>query len=116
MVEVFIALYMHDRIVRPYIGDVLVVILIYCFCRSFLRVRIKLLAVAVLLFAFVIEVLQYFEIVRRMGLERSKLARVVIGVGFEWLDLVSYCAGIAIVLVFESLRKPKMELRRENSL
>lgn len=116
MVEVFIALYMHDRIVRPYIGDVLVVILIYCFCRSFLRVRIKLLAVAVLLFAFVIEVLQYFEIVRRMGLERSKLARVVIGVGFEWLDLVAYCAGIAIVLVFESLRKPKMELRRENSL
>jgi hypothetical protein len=105
IVEVLIALYVHDRIIRPYIGDVLVVILIYCFCRSFLRVPVRPLAVCVLLFAFLIEVLQYFQIVRVLGLQDSKIARTVIGVGFEWLDLAAYSVGIVLVLLIEKSRE-----------
>src|SRR3954469_23359590 len=104
IVEVLIALYVHDKIIRPYIGDVLVVILIYCFCRSFLRVPVKPLAISVLLFAFLIELLQYFQIVRVLGLQDSKIARTVIGVGFEWLDLVAYMVGFVMVLAVEKRR------------
>ena len=107
IVELLIALYVHDRIIRPYIGDVLVVILIYCFCRSFLRVPVKPLAFGVLLFAFLIELLQYFQIVRVLGLQDSKIARTVIGVGFEWLDLVAYTVGFVLVLVVEKWRKQR---------
>ena len=32
IIELIIALYVHDRIIRPYIGDMLVVVLVYCFC------------------------------------------------------------------------------------
>lgn len=32
-VEVLIALYVHDDFIRPYIGDVLVVGVVYCFLR-----------------------------------------------------------------------------------
>ncbi len=35
IIEILIALYVHDEIVRPYIGDVLVSILVYCFVKAF---------------------------------------------------------------------------------
>ncbi|MEO6669959.1 MAG: DUF2809 domain-containing protein, partial [Ferruginibacter sp.] len=96
--EVLIALYVHDKIVRPYIGDVLVVILIYSFIRSFLELPALRLAIAVLLFAFLIEFLQYLQIVKLLGLHENKLARIVIGTSFAWNDILAYCGGIMIVL------------------
>ncbi|WP_092559518.1 hypothetical protein [Anaeromicropila populeti] len=33
-IEVLIARYVHDTVIRPYIGDVLVVIVLYCLVRS----------------------------------------------------------------------------------
>ena len=36
IVETLIALFVRDAFIRPYMGDVLVVILIYCFVRIFI--------------------------------------------------------------------------------
>ena len=105
VVEVLIALYLHDRIIRPYIGDLLVVIMIYCFVKSFLNTDVIRTALAVLLFAYIIEVLQYFKFVKLLGLQNSKLASVVLGTSFQWIDLVAYTAGAAIVVAIEKLRK-----------
>lgn len=104
IVEVLIAMYVHDPIVRPYIGDVLVVILLYCFVRSFLRTPVVPTAIAVLLFSFLIETLQYFQIGHRLGLEHSQVAMTIIGSSFEWIDLIAYTAGFAIVLFIETKR------------
>lgn len=101
-IEVFIALYVHDTIIRPYIGDVLVVILIYCFVKSFLKLPVLPAAVFVLLFSFGVEFLQYLNIVEKLGLQNSKIARTVIGTSFAWIDLVCYIAGIIIVLIAEN--------------
>ena len=43
LIEVLIAIYVHDAFVRPYIGDVLVVVVIYTFIRIFVPERCKLL-------------------------------------------------------------------------
>lgn len=102
--EVLIALYVNDRIIRPYIGDVLVVILIYCFIKAFLDMKVLPTAIFVLVFAFFIEMLQYLNIVEKLGLEKSRIARTVIGTSYEWVDLVAYIAGILIVLIVEKLR------------
>lgn len=99
--EVLIALYLHDRFVRPYVGDYLVVILIYCFVRSFVRMPVLPAAMAVLVFSYSIETLQYFNIVTILGLEDVKIARIVIGTGFSWWDLVAYTLGIATVVALE---------------
>jgi hypothetical protein len=104
IIEVLIALFVTDRFVRPYFGDVLVVILIYCFIKSFLRLPVFPLAMAVLVFAFTIETLQYFKIVVKLGLGKSQIARTVIGTSFAWADLVAYVVGIVIVLVVEKHR------------
>src|SRR5688500_18670850 len=79
VIEVLIAMYVKDRIIRPYVGDVLVVIMIYCFVRSFFNAPIFKVALGVLIFAFTIETLQYIRVVHVLGLQRSKLARTVIG-------------------------------------
>ena len=50
LTEVLIALYVHDAFVRPYIGDVLVVIVIYTFIRIFVPERCKLLPLYVFYF------------------------------------------------------------------
>lgn len=58
IVEIFIALYVHDAFVRPYVGDILVAILIYCFIKSFVTLPALPVAVSVLLFTFAIEFVQ----------------------------------------------------------
>ena len=58
LIEVLIAIYVHDAFVRPYIGDVLVVVVIYTFIRIFVPVRCKLLPLYVSIFAALVEVLQ----------------------------------------------------------
>lgn len=102
--EVLIAMYAHDQVVRPYVGDLLVVILIYCFLQSFLRLPFKKTAIGVLIFSFIVEILQYFKLVELLGLQHSTIARIVIGTSFQWIDLVAYTAGIFIVLIVERRR------------
>ena len=104
IIEVLIAKHLHDRVIRPYVGDVLVVMLIYCFVRSFFRFPVLPTAIATLLFAFLIETLQYFNIVHLLGLEKYFLARVVIGTSFGWIDLIAYTIGALIVLGVEKAR------------
>jgi hypothetical protein len=102
--EVLIALFINDNFVRPYIGDVLVVILIYCFLKAFIKLPVITTAILVLLFAFTIEILQYFHFVEKLGLEESQIARTVLGTAFSWKDLIAYTAGIIIVMLVELIR------------
>lgn len=103
-VEVLIALFINDNFVRPYIGDVLVVILIYCFLKAFIKLPVLTTAILVLLFSFTIELLQYFNFVQKLGMEGSEVARTVLGTAFSWKDLIAYSAGIVIVLLAEGTR------------
>jgi hypothetical protein len=101
-IEVVIALYVHDHFVRPFLGDVLVVGLIYCFLKSFLKLPVIATAIFVLLFAFSIEWLQFLNILEKLGLQKSKLARTVIGTSFSWEDILCYIVGIAVLLAVEN--------------
>ncbi|MEB3229390.1 MAG: DUF2809 domain-containing protein [Leptolyngbyaceae bacterium] len=101
LVEIYIATHIQDDFIRPYVGDFLVVILIYAMVRSFFRFSAMTTAIAVLLFAFSVEILQYFRIVDRLGLSESSLARVIIGTSFSWEDLLAYTLGIIVTLLIE---------------
>lgn len=105
IVEVLIALYVKDNFIRPFVGDLLVVILIYAFVKSFFRIPVWTAAFAVLIFAFCVEFLQYLSLVERLGLENNEFARTVIGTSFSWLDLVFYTLGFLVILVAENARK-----------
>ncbi len=100
-IEVLIAVYIQDGFIRPYLGDFLVVILLYCLIKSFIDIPVLSLSISVLLFSYVVEILQYFNFVQLIGLEDSRLANIIIGNSFAWKDLLAYTFGILMVLWLE---------------
>ncbi len=93
LLEVLIGAFAHDRIIRPYGGDFLVVILLYCFVRAFVTAPAGAVATAVLLLAYSVEASQRFHLVARLGLQHSQLARLVLGSQFAWGDMLAYTLG-----------------------
>ncbi len=91
--EVFIALCVHDRFVRPYLGDVLVVMFLYCLVRAFLPKGVPLLPLYIFLFAGAVEVAQYLQVLRWLGLQNIPWLRVVAGTSFSWWDMLCYLVG-----------------------
>jgi uncharacterized protein DUF2809 len=105
MVEISIALFTHDRLVRPFVGDMLVVILIFTICRSIIKADNIRLALSVLVFSFAVEFGQYFNLISILGLQNSGLVRTVIGTTFDFHDLLAYSVGILLIVLIELLAK-----------
>jgi hypothetical protein len=101
LVEVLIALYVRDGFVRPYAGDFLVVILLYCLVRALTRWPQVWAGLGVLLFAYMVEFLQYCKLLDVIGLQGNRLANIVFGSSFEWSDMLAYTLGITAVLFVE---------------
>ena len=110
-VEVLIALYVRDSFIRPYVGDVLVVVLVYSFVRIFLPTGIPRMPFHVFLFACFVEVLQYFQLVETLGVT-NPVARIVLGSTFDWKDIVCYGVGCIFIFLFEHFVK-RPELKSE---
>jgi Protein of unknown function (DUF2809) len=105
VVEIFIALFIHDNLVRPFVGDMLVVILIFTICRSVINANHLLLALSVLIFAFAVEIGQYFNLISILGLQEIELARIIIGMTFDFHDLLAYSAGILLIFIIGIVAK-----------
>ncbi|WP_207505699.1 ribosomal maturation YjgA family protein [Telluribacter humicola] len=111
IIEVIIAKYLKDPIIRPCGGDFLVVILVYCVVRGFINVPVLPAAIGSLGFAYLVESLQYGNLVEQLGIQHHRLALLVLGHQFEWLDMLAYTLGTALVLVLERpWRQPKVTL------
>ena len=92
--EVLIGMYASGW-VRNYLGDVLVVMLLYTLCRSISPDRPAkwfVLPSVILVFAFVVEFLQLWGFCDRFGIT-NRLLRIIIGTGFSVEDLISYALG-----------------------
>ncbi|MCM1373989.1 MAG: DUF2809 domain-containing protein [Muribaculum sp.] len=98
-VEIFIALFVHDRFVRPYIGDVLVVIVLYFLVRIFVPEGCRWLPVLIFLFATGVEFLQYFRLVERLGLSDNRLMRTLLGSVFDVKDILCYGVGCMLLQI-----------------
>lgn len=110
-IEIFIGLFVYDRFVRPFIGDVLVVILIYTFIRIFIPEKVRLLPLYVFIFSVMVELLQLIKIVEILGLQDNKLMSTIIGTSFDIRDILCYFVGCAFCGIWENLlyRKNKAE-------
>jgi hypothetical protein len=100
-VEVGIALFVRDAFVRPYVGDFLVVILLFYLAKSFVQLPFWWLFWVVLLFSYAVEWTQVWPLVRVLGWDDSPLAVVVLGQSFEWGDLLAYTLGLLAVAAVE---------------
>lgn len=104
IIEVLIAAYVNDSIIRPYVGDYLVVILLYCLVRSFLNTPVVPTAIAVLLFSYLVEITQYFRLADMLGV-KSRVLRIMMGSYFTWNDIICYTLGIVSVIACEKFKQ-----------
>lgn len=101
LVETLIALFVHDSFVRPYLGDSLAVVALYCLLLALLAISRRSALVGAFVFACCLEVGQALCLVERLGLADNRVMRVVLGTSYSTLDLVAYAGGVLLVLVLE---------------
>ena len=111
-VEIYIAKYVNDELIRPYGGDTLVVILLYTFIRIFIPEKYPLLSLYVFIFAVFVECLQYIHIVDILNIQNYAL-RIAIGNGFSFWDIVAYAIGCILTGIYEYLYRKKLSIERK---
>jgi hypothetical protein len=101
LIEVAIALWWDDAFVRPYLGDVLAVILVYLALRAATSLDQVSAAGAALAIAVLIELGQLIHILDAVGLGQNRLARVVLGGVFDLRDILCYLVGAFVAVAVD---------------
>lgn len=105
LVETAIALWVRDGFVRPYLGDVLAVILVYLVLRAITTLRIIPAALTALAVGLLVEIGQAMNLLGLLGLSNHTVASVVLGTSFSVGDLFCYATGAAIAILAECARE-----------
>lgn len=100
VIEILIAMYIHDAYIRPFFGDFLAVIALYFLLKTFLKLQEITLALISVGFAYFLEFLQYCEILKITGLKKYKIIAIILGSSFDWRDIFAYTLGILAVFLF----------------
>ncbi|MGA8855360.1 MAG: DUF2809 domain-containing protein [Christiangramia sp.] len=109
LIEILIARFVNDNFIRPYLGDFLVVILLYCFLMAISRISVLKGLFVVLLFSFAVEFFQLINIVKVLQYQPPQVVMIVLGSSFSVLDLLAYSLGIITCYFIEIYRKPYTE-------
>ncbi len=88
--EVCIALFVHDAFVRPYVGDVLVTVLLCCLSRVVFPKLHPALPVFGLSLAA--ELWQWLGLTQKLGLNGTILG-IILGATADWRDILCYGLG-----------------------
>jgi len=107
IIEILIALFVHDALIRPYIGDSLAVILAYLSLRAITPLRVGPAVLTALAIAFAIEFGQMFHLIDALGLRGNRIAGFILGGYFDVKDLAAYVAGAVAALLVETSRKQR---------
>ena len=105
---------MDDAFIRPYFGDLLVVILIYCAIKAFINSPPIKTAIAVFIFACFIEVSQYLHLVQLLGWGNSATATTVMGTFFSFVDIIMYALGTFVIIGTEIYFKKSGQTLKNN--
>ncbi|MEN2746335.1 DUF2809 domain-containing protein [Sphingomonas sp. T9W2] len=104
-IELAIALFLNDPIVRPYVGDAVAVALVYVGLRALTWVPVAPATLIAFTIAVVIEFSQYFRLLEAIGLDQNRFARMILGNGFDPKDFLAYASGAVAVLHIERYRR-----------
>lgn len=100
--EIAIALFHFHKFIRGFLGDVLVIPLVYFFLKIFSKSASIKLALATFVFAITIEILQLFSISEKLNID-SKIIKIILGSTFDWWDILAYAIGFGILLLSSKL-------------
>jgi hypothetical protein len=111
LIEVLIATKLeHIFFIRAYLGDVIVVILLYTFVKTFITINDQKLIAGIFVFSCLIEFAQYFKIADKLGFQAGSLMYIVIGNSFSWIDILCYGVGCLLLYLFVKINNSKEKI------
>lgn len=109
-VEVLIATVLKDQFfIRAYLGDVIVVMLLYTLVKSFLTINETKLILGIFAFSCLIEFAQFFKIADKLGFPEGSLIYIVVGNSFSWIDILCYGVGCLILYLLVKISSKQKE-------
>ena len=106
-IELLIALFAHDNFIRPYVGDMLVTVLICSLARFLIPEKIKIMPILVFVFSAIVEIGQYFDFVKKIGLDDIAFISTLLGRTFSFADLICYAIGCLTFAIIDYIIKRK---------
>ncbi len=106
-IEILIALFAHDNFIRPYVGDMLVTVLICSLARFLIPEKIKIMPILVFVFSAIVEIGQYFDFVKKIGLDDNAFISTLLGRTFSFADLICYAIGCLTFAIIDYIIKRK---------
>lgn len=106
-IEICIALFMCDDFIRPYVGDMLVTVLMCCYVRFFIPEKFGITPLLVFIFSLLVEIGQYFDFVKILGLDNNSFISVLHGRTFSFADIICYGIGCVVFAVLDHIIKRK---------
>ena len=73
--------------------------------RSLLVAPASGVALTALLISYLIEALQYVNLLEWLGWQHYRVASIVLGSHFEWIDMLAYTLGILAIMGIERLNR-----------
>ena len=108
LIEVLIATKLeYIFFIRAYLGDVIVVMLLYTFVKTFMTINNEKLIAGIFVFSCIIEFVQYFKIADKLGFQPGSLMYIVIGNSFSWIDILCYAAGCFLLFLVVKFNNQK---------
>ncbi|MDR6159482.1 hypothetical protein QF023_002998 [Chryseobacterium sp. SLBN-27] len=101
IIEVLIAtVFKHIFFVRAYLGDVIVVMLLFTLVKSFVFIKNNSkLIFGIFIFSCLVEWAQYFSIAEKLGLRQGSIMYIIVGNSFSWIDIACYAAGCLLLFL-----------------
>lgn len=104
-IEILIATFLKDNFfIRAYLGDVIVVMLLYTLVKSFFVTEDTKLILGIFGFSCLVEFAQFFNIAEKLGFQPGSLMYIVIGNSFSWIDILCYAVGCLILYLFVNFK------------
>ncbi len=105
IIEILIALFVHDSFIRPFGGDIIIVGVLYCFIRIIFPNKFRKIPFYVFIMALIVEIAQYFHFAELLGFDNNPILRTALGTTFSFIDIICYGIGALICLVAQILIK-----------
>lgn len=97
-----VKLFNNNLFIRGFIGDIIVILLIYFLIKTIYDFNAFKIAFFTLVLAFTTEFLQYYKLTSLLGLEHNKIAQLILGSIFDPYDLLAYFIGIILVYIIDT--------------
>ena len=87
--------------IRHTFGDFLAAIGVYFFVKALLNISPIKTGIGVLIFSFIIEILQLTYFLDFLGLADNNIANIIFGNTFSYSDLIAYTLGVICIVLID---------------